>query len=135
MSNGIQKRVGGFTLVEVMVALAVVTLGLGLVALSVQTAIYWVKETRNRQIALHEARAHFEYLRDSGYNLLLVGDFVEATNEVAEVPFVTTYQVEMSVVSTNIKVLTLNTSWPSSFNQATTNSVEFSSFVSTPLHF
>lgn len=129
------KRFAGFTLVEMMVAMAVVVVGLGSVALAVQTSLMWIKETRNRQVALHEARSHFEFLRDSGYNLLSNGSFVEATNSVDEVPFITVYDVAMSTVSTNIKVLSLSTSWPSTFNPSETNTIDFTTFVSAPLHY
>ena len=130
-----RKNQAGFTLVEMMVALAVLTVGLGAVALAVQTSIGWVKETRNRQMALHEARGHFEFLRDTGYNLLLPGNYSRGTDTNNLIPMTTTYAVSISAVNTNLKQLVLSTSWPSAFDPTTTNAIQFTTYISQPLHF
>lgn len=125
----------GFTLVEMMVAMGVLAVGLGSVALAVQNSIEWVKETRNRQMALHEAREHFELVRDSGYHLLTPGTYSRGTDTNNVVPLTTTYQVAYATVNTNLKELVLTTSWPSAFDPNRTNSIQFATYVSQPIHF
>jgi prepilin-type N-terminal cleavage/methylation domain-containing protein len=130
----VERQVAGFTLVEVMVALVIVTFGLGATVFAMSTGANWVKETRNRQTALHQARDDIENIRDSGFGSLSNGTVSFSTITNHDVVFNTDYTVATSVANTNIKVLAVNVGWTSTFNVNRTNTVQLSTLVTSSLN-
>jgi type II secretory pathway pseudopilin PulG len=118
---------------EVMIALAIIGVGLGSGVLAMSTAVGWVKETRNRQFALHTVRDHMENLRMTGFAGLGTGSqtYTNVSNHISS--FTTAYTVTLNT-NTNLKDLAVNISWPSTTDNAKTNSLQLSTKVSSALN-
>ena len=82
MTRKLLKTKGGFTLVESMVAVAILGIALGACVLSFSLAMRVSDTSRNQMFALHAARSKLEYLRTLSYtnSALNVGTYGINTN-------------------------------------------------------
>lgn len=124
---------GGFTLIEVVVALVIVTLGLGSAIFAMGTAMNWVKETRNRQTALHRARTDIENIRSLGFGSLAAGTYSYTSTTNSGIVYDTDYTVA-TTANTNLVALRVSVSWPNTFDVANTSAVVLSTAVSDALN-
>ena len=123
----------GFTLTELMIALVVIGIGLGSGILAMSTAIGWVKETRNRQFALHTAREHMENLRGWGFAALPAGTAHHTNVSNGVSTFTTAYAVTVNA-NTNLKDLAVNVTWPSTADATRTNTLQLATKISRALN-
>ena len=123
-----------FALTEVMIALAIIGLGLSSGIVAMCTAIGWVKETKDRQFALHTAREHMEVIRASGFKNLDSGSHSHTNIIKGRTTFETAYTVAVSGMNTNIKDLAVQVSWARSKDSSFTCNLQLVTTVSNSMN-
>lgn len=112
-----ERRNQGFTLVEGAIAMLVLAVGLGSVALTINMAMRWVSTNRTEMAAMHAARTQLEYLRTRTWSdaALAVG-----THTVTSAGFEGSYTV--TDAGTDLRDVALTIAWNSENrrDQATT---------------
>ena len=124
----------GFTLPEVMVALVVIAIGLGLAVFSMGTAMRWVRNNRCREFALHTLRRDMEEIRAMGYTTMTsASPSVHSTNLHDSIAFVTSFATLPSG-QPDLSTLSVTTSWQNPFNPAQSVGLVMETKVAEPLH-
>lgn len=92
-------RVGGFTLIEVMVALAISAIGLAGVSIAIAQKTDTARKLRDRTLALYVAGNHITQLR-------LAGEFLDAGRRKTETEFASqTFLLTTNIQNTDIETL------------------------------
>ncbi len=133
-STLIKSTRAGFTLTEVMIALALIGIGLGSAIVAMGTAIGWVKELKNRQYALHTARENMEIIRTSGFRNLPAGTWPYTNVIEGSTNFATEYTIAVSGVNTNIKDLAVKVGWAKTTDSTATNELQLVTTVSNSMN-
>ena len=133
-STLIKSTRAGFTLAEVMIALALIGIGLGSAIVAMGTAVGWVKELKNRQYALHTARENMEIIRTLGFRNLPPGTWPYTNVIEGSTSFATEYTIVVSGVNTNIKDLAVKVGWAKTTDPAAINELQLVTTISNSIN-
>jgi prepilin-type N-terminal cleavage/methylation domain-containing protein len=129
MTRELFKTKGGFTLVETVLAVMILSIALGACILSFSMAMRTVGTASNQMAALHYARDQLEVLRTNTFNGLTVGTFSIPTNANTYGNLYGSYTV--STVNTNTKDITMRVIYLNRIHRGVSTNILTTSMVST----